>query len=402
MKKQLILAKNLSLNTDLPQCDLPENVLTKAINFVSYMGRLVNTKSASNWKALPVPSLPIINPLFFTVAHPPYTICPSPLPLTCPPTSAELLYVIDTIYNNDENYAGFYQYNLYSRLLPVGTYYELWGVRQPYAETVRYALYDDVNSNYILTVTGIASATLDFTTGVFSNQTALDFVTPNSLPIPSISTRVPVAVTNDNSSKIFFVVTQDTDAGLYSVDKTTGVIVELAEITPFALYLTPDASTLYAMLSSTEYKKIDTSTLAITDISSGIATIEIDYYGYFASSTELRFFGYNYTTSKFCVVSLNLVTDTFSNLGDITPLDDYDSIFYTVFPDESFKILVRDNTEFVVNSSSFSIYAQNDYSLATPLETFTIDGTIHWSSEVVSGCKTSANRNIVFYYVFED
>lgn len=58
--------RDLSVNLDLPQCDLPDNILTKAINFTSINGKLVTTKmsvqapvNTSGW--LPLPGSGIIS-----------------------------------------------------------------------------------------------------------------------------------------------------------------------------------------------------------------------------------------------------------------------------------------------------------------------------------------------------
>jgi hypothetical protein len=69
MEKQVIQANNLSVNLDLPQCYLPDNVFTRAINFVSFNNMLVATKksvfapkgsSKGPWDSIPNPVINIL------------------------------------------------------------------------------------------------------------------------------------------------------------------------------------------------------------------------------------------------------------------------------------------------------------------------------------------------------
>jgi hypothetical protein len=62
MQNQITLVNDLSVNTDLPQCYLPDNVFTRAINFVNINGMLVGTKESvfapkkslkGPWEAIP-------------------------------------------------------------------------------------------------------------------------------------------------------------------------------------------------------------------------------------------------------------------------------------------------------------------------------------------------------------
>ena len=52
MEKKVAVIQNLSINLDLPQCDLPDNILTRAINFVCTNNKIVATK-----ESVPAPKL---------------------------------------------------------------------------------------------------------------------------------------------------------------------------------------------------------------------------------------------------------------------------------------------------------------------------------------------------------